>query len=287
MFAGVTIYEQYRKILEEIRKRYDPSEADMITSMLFESICGMNRSLVARNGTKELGNNEETQIRNACTRILSGEPVQYVIGKCWFYGQYFIVRPGVLIPRPETEELVKALIDSAGDGKLEILDIGTGSGCIAISIRRALPLSHVTAIDISEEALLTARENASRLARDVEFKQLDFLQEDDWKQLGIFNRIISNPPYIPLQEKNSLEEHVREHEPAIALFVPDEDPLIYYKKIAAFSIEHLAKNGSIFLEIHEPYAESICNILKDQGFVPEIMKDIFGKKRMIRANHCR
>lgn len=283
----MTVQGLFRKMTQEITKRYDASEAESITYLLFESIAGTDRTSLIRQSQNEVDKITETKLLKALERIMKGEPVQYVTGEAWFYGHKFRIRPGALIPRPETEELVQLALESAGKGKINILDIGTGSGCIAISLRKALPLSTVTATDISSEALAIARENAKNLEAEIDFLQNDILNEAEQEKLRLYDIIISNPPYIPQREREELEVHVREHEPALALFVTDERPMIFYEKIAEFACSHLAENGLLLFEIHEPYAEEICDMLIHQGFKPEIRKDMFGKKRMIRASRSR
>lgn len=281
------VQDLFRKMTAEICGRYDASEAESITNLLFESVAGLDRSSLIRKSKDEVDEDAQNRLRVAVERIMKGEPVQYVTGEAWFYGHKFRIRPGALIPRPETEELVQLALESAGKGKINILDIGTGSGCIAISLKNALPLSSVTAIDISIEALAIARENAENLEAEIEFLQNDFLNEENREKLPSFDIIISNPPYIPQREREELDVHVREHEPAVALFVPDDRPMIFYEKIAEFASNHLSENGLLLLEIHEPYAEGICDMLMHKGFKPEIRKDMFGKKRMIRASRSR
>lgn len=279
----MTVYELYRKMLEKISGRYDASEADSITSLIFESMCGMSRNSIIREPGKEMAKSTESILMSATDRILAGEPVQYITGEAWFCGHKFSVRPGALIPRPETEELVQHLIRSATDDRPTILDIGTGSGCIAISLKKVFPEASVTAIDISDAALAIAMENAAAMGADINFLKIDFLKESERSRLGEFDRIISNPPYIPFFERTSLDEHVRDHEPEIALFVPDNNPLIFYEAIAGFAGSHLRDKGIVFLEIHEPYADDICTLFMQKGFSPECLTDMFGKKRMIRA----
>jgi len=229
-----------------------------------------------------------TQLENldAITeRLKKNEPVQYVLGESWFAGIKFKVNKNVLIPRPETEELVDWIVkeNQKSKGKSQnIIDIGTGSGCIPIIIKKKLPEADVSAIDVCSEALFTATENAIELNAEVDFLLLDFLDEEKWKELGQYDIIVSNPPYIKQSEINTMHERVKEFEPHLALFVPDEDALLFYKKLSDFSINHLKPGGSLFVEINEALGEQVVNLFR--GFANiELRKDMQGKDRMIKA----
>jgi release factor glutamine methyltransferase len=227
------------------------------------------------------------RLNHALERLQRHEPVQYVLGEAWFYKRKFVVNNHVLIPRPETEELVEEIVNYVFrimNDKPGILDIGTGSGCIAISIKKELPQSEVVAIDVSQNALDVAKGNAILLGAEVAFKQLDFLKEDRWNELSLYDIIVSNPPYIPFVEKDTLSRNVTEYEPNEALFVLDNDPFVFYKKIAKFSKEHLEKRGRIYVEVHENYAKDVEQIFTDYNFKEvSIGKDIYGKERIVRA----
>ena len=224
-------------------------------------------------------------------RLLAGEPVQYVVGFAWFYGLRFKVNPNVLIPRPETEELVEWVLETVKNSSfiihhspLKLLDIGTGSGCIPITLKIKNPSLNVSAVDISEGALITASRNAYRMNADVEFKRIDILNESEWSQLADFQIIVSNPPYIPNFEKVLMEDNVLSYEPHLALFVEDEKPLIFYEKIANFAKKHLLTEGSLFFECNEFNAAEVVEMLKEKGFKNvELRRDMSGKDRMIRA----
>jgi len=193
------------------------------------------------------------------------------------------VNEHVLIPRPETEELVEQLIKDRKSKLTDpaILDIGTGSGCIPIAIKKNLPASKLTAIDVSKDALLLAKENATLHNTHISFTELDFLDETNWPALGLFDIIISNPPYIPINEKEKLAKHVSDFEPHLALFVPDRSPLIFYEKIAAFGRDHLLPNGKIYLETHEDHAKETADLFHNIYQTVMIKKDMYGKERMI------
>jgi release factor glutamine methyltransferase len=220
----------------------------------------------------------------AAAELLVGRPIQYITGHTWFMGEPYIVNEQVLIPRPETEELVEWVIEYAAiKGKaLRILDIGTGSGCIAIALKKAIPEATLAAIDISTSALKIAKTNAAALKADIEFITLDILNTAFLPDQ--YDVIISNPPYIPMQEMKNMDLQVTDHEPNIALFVPDEDPLIFYKAIARLAKLHLDANGQLFFEIHYDQGDTLIALLDEMHFHAELRTDLFGKDRMIRAS---
>lgn len=273
-------YKSFRSQLEAI---YDPRESDNITDWIFENIGGLKRW--QRTQDQQLSKVVMDQLLHALQLLLQHTPVQYVLHEAWFYKRKFWVDENVLIPRPETEELVEWIISEYLEEKspISILDIGSGSGCIPISLRLELPQSRVTSVDISKSAINIAHKNASLLSADVDFKEVDFLNELLWKDLGKYNVIVSNPPYIPQSEKQMLAKNVTDFEPSIALFVPDEDPLIFYKKIALFAKTHLHHSGKVFVEVHENYCAETLNIFESAGFNAKQKNDLFGKERMIQA----
>ena len=234
--------------------------------------------------TQILTNYEHPGIKYA-ERLLKHEPVQYVLNECWFYGLKFYVDKNVLIPRPETEELVDWVIRNIKFPfkDLKILDIGTGSGCIAISLKRKLRKAEVWACDISNEALAVAKRNADNLQADINFIQLDFLNEEERNKLPSFDIIVSNPPYIPQKDKETMQQNVVAHEPHTALFVSDNNPLVFYTAIADFATQHLSKDGSIYCEIHENLGKEVSEIFLQNKFIFEMKKDMQGKERMIKA----
>ncbi len=243
----------------------------------------MKRSDILKNPGKIVTAADDASIRHILQQLLQHKPVQYVLGEAWFYNLKLKVNEHVLIPRPETEELVEQLIRDR-KSKLtdpKILDIGTGSGCIAIAIQKNLPASLVTAIDISENAIALAAENAVLHNAHINFKQMDFLAEKKWETLPLFDIIISNPPYIPINEKEKLGKNVSLYEPHIALFVPAKSPLIFYEKIAAFGSSNLRPSGKIYLETHEDYAQKVADLFRKGYETVTIKKDMYGKERMI------
>ncbi|MCB0706247.1 MAG: peptide chain release factor N(5)-glutamine methyltransferase [Saprospiraceae bacterium] len=227
----------------------------------------------------------QKQLATVVTRLLAGEPLQYIIGSTYFYGHSFVVTPAVLIPRPETEELVFHVDEWAksNDSKgLKVIDIGTGSGCIAISLAKKHRSWEIWACDISEEALLVARENARLLGASIQNKQLDFLDPESWDQLpDDFDLIVSNPPYIPHSERAFMPDQVIQNEPGQALFVPNEDPTIFYEKIQAFAERHLKKGGKIALELNE-FRSAETKALFEHTFRDlRIIKDLQNKDRIL------
>lgn len=242
----------------------------------------------------ELEQVEIEALRSRVKRLLKDEPIQYILGKAHFYGRDFLVNPSVLIPRRETEELlvwVRDSIKKAGMAEPNILDIGTGSGCLPISLELELKelgiKSEVSGMDISHTALEVARENAALFKSAVNFKEGDILNKEAGA-LGEWDIILSNPPYVPEAEKEIIAKRVKDHEPGLALFVPDKDPLRFYKKITQLASSHLSPAGLLFFEIHEDYGKEMIELLERYGFT-EIMlkKDMQGKDRLIRASQSR
>lgn len=224
----------------------------------------------------------DIDIEQAVKELAAGRPLQYVTGKTEFCGEEFSVREGVLIPRPETEELVMWAKDvSKAFTSPRILDLCTGSGCIAISLKKLIPAADVTAIDLSAEALAIAKENATKLKTNVCFLQDDVLQGVKTLKGEEFDIIVSNPPYIPSSERTTMHINVTRYEPAMALFVEDDDPLIFYREIARFAAQALSKNGVLLFEIHELLAEQTLQMLIEEGFHAELRHDFLSKPRMI------
>jgi release factor glutamine methyltransferase len=278
----------YRNFIRDLQLIYSAHEAANITNMCFEKIAGITKSDVIKNPDLNLPTNQ-FEILNACLiDLLQNKPVQYVLGEAWFYNLKFKVDKNVLIPRPETEELVNEVFDFIRDSSSQkIIDIGTGSGCIPITIKKEFPDTLVTAIDIDEKAILIAKENARTNQTPIDFIQINFLDNSNWNTFETFDIIISNPPYIPIAEKDLMDKNVTIYEPHLALFVPDEQPLLFYEAIALFSKTHLAENGRIFMEVHENLANEVANLFSQHQFQTEIKKDIFEKERMLMATHYR
>lgn len=277
---------KYEDIWKPLVCRYGDKEAKAITRYLLEVGYGLSMTDILCGATEQLPPDE---MGENLRRLLKGEPVQYVVGKAEFGGRTFKVTPDVLIPRPETYELCQWVVEEKREERREerdfsVLDIGTGSGCIAITLALDIPRAKVEAWDISEGALSIARQNVEDLHAHVDFKQVNVLSSLP-KQGGpewVF--IISNPPYICKKEAASMEQHVLDHEPHQALFVPDEDPLVFYKAIGQYACHALANHGCLFFEINPLYATEITKMLDEMGFFEiETRKDQFGKVRFVRA----
>ncbi|MFN4315791.1 MAG: peptide chain release factor N(5)-glutamine methyltransferase [Chitinophagaceae bacterium] len=281
----MTVQEALQNTRLELEKIYDAGEADAIANWLLEWISGLGRQQRMLQQKTALTEEQITQWREALARLLKGEPVQYVTGQTWFCGLPFFVNQDVLIPRPETEELVEWVISQCRFPiqQLDILDVGTGSGCIAIALKKRLSKAGIVACDISPDALQVARRNAENLQLPVHFQELDFLDTNQRETLPAFDFVVSNPPYIPEQDSDLLEKNVTEHEPATALFVPNHDPLVFYQALAHFGQRHLKEKGMILMEIHAPLASNCVQLFEANGYQTEVKKDMQGKDRMLRA----
>jgi release factor glutamine methyltransferase len=269
---------------KQLAGQFESVELGPILSILIEHVTGWDQVQQVIHKDNAISEEQVLTFETAATALLAGRPIQYITGKTWFMGEPYIVNDQVLIPRPETEELVDWVIEYAAiKGKaLRILDIGTGSGCIAIAIKKALPEAIVSAIDISTGAIKIAATNAAALKADIEFTCLDILNTAFLP--GQYDVIVSNPPYIPMQEMKNMELQVTDHEPNIALFVPDEDPLVFYKAIARLAKLHLSTNGQLFFEIHYDQGDAMIALLDEMHFHAELRTDLFGKDRMVRAS---
>jgi release factor glutamine methyltransferase len=274
----------FRELIASISINETKEEKESIVYLFMEKFLNIFRSDIMTERRVMLDESHHERIDDFIRRINSYEPVQYVIGKCDFYGRPFLVDKNVLIPRPETEELVKEVVNySKGINRpFRILDIGTGSGCIAITLKLELPYAEVYATDISEDALSIARRNGRLLKVDVNFVFHDILkQEIPCNSLDI---IVSNPPYVRMSEKVSMSTNVLHFEPHLALFVPDNDPLLFYKAIVDRSEQMLRPGGLIIFEVNEKHGKEVADILVTNKYRSvEIIKDIFGKERIVRG----
>ncbi len=300
----MTIYEGCRFVCDALCNIYDRREAGNIAAMVMEKITGfgkMDRMLYKHQIVPE---EQEALLTYYTALLLQHRPVQYVLGEAWFYGMPLYVDEHVLIPRPETEELVEWVVrdererlqvagsrlqvtgyrEQGAGGKPVILDIGTGSGCIAIALKKNIPGAEVYAIDISDKALAVARKNAQDQQCNVQLLNMDFLNSGQCKALPQFNIIVSNPPYIPQKDKADMHKNVLDFEPLTALFVEDKNPLLFYSAIADFAGQHLHSDGCIYTEIHETMGEAVKNIFIRERFAHTVVrKDMQGKDRMVKA----
>ncbi|PZP49207.1 MAG: peptide chain release factor N(5)-glutamine methyltransferase [Pseudopedobacter saltans] len=280
----MTIQEAKKHLLDILITIYDQREAASIAAMVMEKLTGLDRiqSLIKKDAIVTL--DQETLLEKWTKDLLAQRPVQYVLEEAWFYGFSFYVKEGVLIPRPETEQLVEWVMETMRDLPGTVLDIGSGSGCIAITLAKLKPHLHVFSVDKSEEALAIARENNRRLKTAVDFRQMDILAVDNIDIGKKLDAIVSNPPYIKEMEKQDMHTNVLNYEPEMALFVPDSDPLLFYRKIAELSSKTLRSEGYLFFEINEQYGKEVVNLLALLGFSDiELKKDIQGKDRMVKA----
>lgn len=283
-----TVKQVSAEFSEQLSTIYDANEVNSLCMMVLENVVNISSAKIKAFPETEISTPHSEVITNILTRLTTGEPIQYILGHTEFYGLTFKVNPSVLIPRPETEELVDWIISSVGNSELAVgnfLDIGTGSGCIPISLKNNLPDAEVSAIDISPEALQTAKENAELNKVDVNFIQNDILNPTHHSLLTThYSLIISNPPYVTLEDKKLMHTNVTDFEPHTALFVPENDPLVFYKAIADFASSHLIKGGLLFFEINESYGKQTVELLNSKKFINiELKKDISGKYRMTRA----
>jgi release factor glutamine methyltransferase len=285
MFASMTIETASRLMITSMGERYDEREASAITMLVMEHLTSMTRGLQIIHKTDQLTEENAALFNKFLTELKNGRPVQYVLGQAWFGGMPFYVDENVLVPRPETEELVDWLLkDLTGFVPgLSILDIGTGSGCIPIYLKKKQPGFNLAAIDISEPALEIAVKNAATHKTTVDFFQCDIRYPMNWEKIKPVDILISNPPYIPEKQRSELAPHVRDFEPDIALFVPDDDPIIFYKIISVFAGEKLKKGGSVFLEIHHDFARPVMEWYEKNNYHLELKKDFSGNNRMIKA----
>jgi release factor glutamine methyltransferase len=270
-------------IQTELHGLYPETEIRSFSYLLIEKITGFTRTEILVNKNTIFSDEQRQQLNSFVAKLKKNVPIQYILGETEFYGLTFRVNPSVLIPRPETEELVEWIRETYNPNtKLNILDIGTGSGCIAISLKHYFPNADVDAFDISTEALKTAKENARLNQTKVNFDIVDILNAPP--QSKKWDIIISNPPYIPEQEKNDIQPNVLNHEPHLALFVPDNDSLLFYREIALFAYSHSQPSGKLFFEIHRDAGSSCIDLLTELGYSSvELRKDIFGNDRMIKA----
>ena len=280
----------YNELWRQLVQIYDEGEAKAIARMVYEERFGLTLSDIYLGRETQLSAADQTELQFIAKRLLQGEPIQYVLGQADFCGRTFMVNEHVLIPRPETEELCNwkplPLPSPKGEGA-KILDIGTGSGCIAITLAAMYPEAQVIGWDISEDALEVAKTNAIRNNVNVSFEQVDALHltSDILHQTSeALSLIVSNPPYICNKERATMEPNVLEHEPHTALFVPDDDPLLFYRAIAQFGQTALKQGGWLYFEINPLYAREMCDMLRLMSYHDiELKADQYGKQRMIRA----
>ena len=294
---------KYETLWHRLADIYDTDEAKAIVRWMLGIRFGLSLTDIVCGKLDEMSEPELSELEAMMQRLEAGEPVQYVVGVAEFCGRQFHVEPGVLIPRPETGEMVRWMLEERGcieeSGKrkeerdYQVLDVGTGSGCIAITLALEMPQAKVTAWDISEKALSIAKTNAKALGAKVTFEQQDILKLGEqnislssfhFPLSSKFDLIVSNPPYVCQKEAATMERHVLEHEPHLALFVPDDDPLRFYRAIARYAKETLKSNGLLYFELNPLYASETESMVRELGYAEtEIKLDMFGKQRFLKA----
>jgi len=270
---------------QQLFKIYDERETETFIFMLLEEYAGISKSEIIINPELTINESELLNIHFAVKDLKNFKPIQYILGKTEFFGIPILVNPDVLIPRPETEELVDWVIQDANkDKQSSILDVGTGSGCIAIALKNALPKATIHAIDNSSKALEIANQNALMNQADIKFSQLDFLEKKDWNNLGQYDIVISNPPYVRHMEKVEMKKNVLNYEPESTLYVDDNNPLIFYKSIAEFGLDHLKINGSLYCEINQYLSKETVKLFGSYGFKDiQLKKDFRRNNRFVKA----
>ena len=282
------LLKQYKNhLFDSLQGIQDEQEIESFFFILTEYLHNLKRVDVALNPNFKLSDAEVEKWNTILADLQQEKPIQYITGEAWFYGLRFEVNENTLIPRPETEELVEWIIESqkskVQSQKCEILDIGTGTGCIPISLKTNLPQANVSAIDISEKALEVAKRNAVSNKVDISFIQADILEVEDLSQY--FDIIVSNPPYVRNLEKEEIKKNVLDYEPHLALFVEDTDALLFYRKIAQLALKNLSPNGLLFFEINQYLGKETVELLQNLGFKNiELKKDIYGNDRMIKCS---
>ena len=270
---------KYETLWHRLTGIYDTDEAKAIVRWVLDVRFGLSLTDIVCGKVDELNEAEQAELETMMQRLEKAEPVQYVVGVAEFCGRRFHVEPGVLIPRPETGELCEEIL---GEREYQILDIGTGSGCIAITLALEIKEAKVTAWDVSDDALRIAKKNAELLGAEVTFEKQDILKLGE--ALNQWDVIVSNPPYVCQKEQATMAKHVLEHEPHLALFVPDDDPLRFYRAIAQYAKEALKPDGLLYFELNPLYAHETAALLQDLGFAEtEIKQDMFGKQRFLKA----
>ena len=270
-------------IRAELAPFYPETEITGFIQLIMNSVLGLSYTQMVLEKDRVLENSESDRIKAIVERLKTHEPIQYILGVAEFFGLELNVQPGVLIPRPETEELVDWICKTKIPATAKMLDIGTGSGCIPLALKNELPAAEVMAVDVSENALLIATENAQKHQLEVTFELADILKwhERSWPR---FDVIVSNPPYVMEREKKQMEANVLEYEPGLALFVSDTDPLIFYRIIAQFASKQLNESGFLFFEINENLGDEMVELVKQLGFKSiELRRDLNGKNRMLRC----
>lgn len=278
------MHPAYNYIKQAINGQYPDTEASAIAKAILTDVFQLSTTDLYASKDMNFSTNQAEKLEVIITRLRANEPLQYILGNCYFCGLDFHIEPGVLIPRPETAELVEWIISDrkSNDSPIRILDIGTGSGCISISLAKNLPQSEVHAWDISEDAIRIASDNANRLDANVRFRQTDVLGQVPTNTM--MNVIVSNPPYITEAERTDMDANVTDWEPDTALFVPDNAPLLFYERITDIGKQILTPDGTLYFEINQRFGTETVDMLRKKGYRNvELRKDLSGNDRMIKA----
>lgn len=274
----------FTQLWQQLTPLHEPREAQALVRTLLEDLWGFTLTDLCTGALERLSEEQSAQLQNYLQQLAAGCPVQYVTGRAWMGGQFWSVQPGVLIPRPETGELIEQVSQwlSQQPPPHRLLDVGTGSGCIAVSLALRFPQAEVEAWDVEPVALQTARNNAQRLGASITVKQQDALLPP--QHFERWDAVVSNPPYIPLNEREQMAPWVTDYEPERALFVPTDQPLLFYEALSRYAITALRPGGLLAVECHEDFAQKVADYLKDNGWdAPELHIDLFQRPRMVLA----
>lgn len=283
MATNHSIKKVISEIKSELKELYPVNEIDSFVFLIFEHVLGVSRTQLLISEEKEINEEAFSKIKNILNELKTFRPIQYILGETEFFDLKFKIFDDILIPRPETEELVDWIVKENRNSSLKILDIGTGSGCIAISLAKNIPNAIVYASDISEHALNAAEMNSKLNYTSINFLQFDILNPpNDLNEK--FDIIVSNPPYVTMKEKSLMHRNVLDYEPELALFVPDDDPLRFYRSILDFGIQYLNPKGKVYFEINEAFGQEMIYLMQTKGFSENtLLKDIHSKDRMVRG----
>jgi release factor glutamine methyltransferase len=281
----MTIESANRLIIASLSESYDEREAASVSSLVMERLTGMPKGLRLLHKTDSFTPEQREKFQQWLKELIACRPVQYVLNEAWFGSIPFYVDENVLVPRPETEELVNWLLEEniGRESGLTVLDIGTGSGCIPVYIKKRREDFRISALDISEKALEIAKMNSRKHNVDIDFFLCDITDPIQREKINFTDLIISNPPYIPEKQKEALDKHVKDFEPSLALFVPDDEPILFYKIIGDLATQKLRPGGAIFLEIHHNHAKEVMEWYKQKGFGVILKRDLSGNNRMIKV----
>jgi release factor glutamine methyltransferase len=277
-----SLKQLHREIHDQLLGLYDPNESRQLTLMVLEHCCEVTPEQVLIGDSIYPPDNSISSVKSVLSELLEGKPIQYILGYAHFYGRKFLVNPSVLIPRQETEELVKLVLSKVTHGGMKLLDIGSGSGCIGITLATECNDLDVTALDIDPDALKVTKFNAQMHGVNIRTIQADILSMN--RLPDTYNIIVSNPPYVTESEKQLMHRNVREYEPWLALFVDDANPLIFFKQILYLAKKSLSPDGLVFFEINEQFGAEVVDLCRDEGYTKsELYKDLNGKNRMVLA----